>query len=119
MSAVSNSGGKARWAEGKVALVTGATKGIGYAIAERLGLSGAHVVICSRGQKNVDEAVAQLQKRGIKVTGLAIHVGSAEARAKLLEATVAVGKKIDILVSNVAVNPVFGPMFQVTDEKSW
>lgn len=93
--------------------------GIGYAIAERLGLSGAHVVICSRSQKNVDAAVASLEAKGIKVTGLAIHVGTMEARAKLVKATVAATGKIDILVSNVAVNPVFGPMLQVTDEKSW
>lgn len=93
--------------------------GIGYSIAERLGLSGAHVVICSRSQKNVDAAVASLQEKGIKVTGLAIHVGTAEARAQLVAATVAATGKIDILVSNVAVNPVFGPMMKVTDEKSW
>jgi len=118
-TAVSNSGGKARWAEGKVALVTGATLGIGYSIAERLGLSGAHVVICSRSQKNVDTAVQSLQAKGIKVTGLAIHVGTSEARSKLVRAAVDAAGKIDILVSNVAVNPVFGPMIQTTDEKSW
>ena len=92
--------------------------GIGFAIAERLGLSGAHVVICSRDQKNVDAAVSLLRARNITVTGLAIHVGTMEARAKLVAATVAAAGKIDILVSNVAVNPVFGPMLKVTDEKS-
>lgn len=92
--------------------------GIGYAIAERLGLAGAHVIICSRGQANVDAAVSTLRARGITVTGLAIHVGSSEARSKLVAAAVAAAGRIDILVSNVAVNPVFGPMMQVTDEKS-
>ena len=95
-----------------------AAAGIGYAIAERLGLAGAHVIICSRGQANVDAAVSTLRARGITVTGLAIHVGSSEARSKLVAAAVAAAGRIDILVSNVAVNPVFGPMMQVTDEKS-
>jgi len=74
--------------------------GIGYAIAERLGLAGAHVIICSRGQSNVDAAVASLRQRSITVTGLAIHVGSAEARSKLVAAAVAAAGRIDILVSN-------------------
>ncbi len=93
--------------------------GIGYSIAERLGLSGAHVIICSRDQTNVNSAVASLRARGITVTGLAIHVGSTAARSALVSATVAAAGKIDILVSNVAVNPVFGPMTQVTDEKAY
>lgn len=118
---VSSSGGPARWATGRVALVTGATKGIGLAIATRLGRAGAHVIICSRAQKNVDEAVATLRGAGVAVTGLAIHVGSSEARKKLLAAAVAASPsgRLDILVSNVAVNPVFGPMLQVTTEQAW
>ena len=49
--------------EGKIAFVTGASYGIGFAIAERLGLEGASVVISSRKQKNVDEAVEKLKKK--------------------------------------------------------
>lgn len=105
--------------KGKVALITGATLGIGYAIAERMGLSGAKIVICSRSQKNVDNAVNSLKKQGIEVTGFPIHVGTMQKRKELVEAAVKAYGKIDILVSNVAVNPVFGPMAETTDEKAW
>mgnify|MGYP000101637050 CR=1 FL=1 len=106
--------------EGKVALITGATKGIGFAIAERLGLEGAAVAICSRKQKNVDEAVNALKAKGVThVVGFPIHVGTSEAREQLIQATVKHFGRIDVLVSNVALNPVMGPMLDVTTESVW
>lgn len=68
----------------KVALVTASTDGIGFAIARRLAEDGAHVVISSRKQQNVDRAVATLQGEGLSVTGIVCHVGKAEDREKLV-----------------------------------
>uniref|UniRef100_G3S6N2 Dehydrogenase/reductase SDR family member 4 n=1 Tax=Gorilla gorilla gorilla TaxID=9595 RepID=G3S6N2_GORGO len=68
----------------KVALVTASTDGIGFAIARRLAQDGAHVVVSSRKQQNVDQAVATLQGEGLSVTGTVCHVGKAEDRERLV-----------------------------------
>lgn len=90
---------------GKVAIVTASTKGIGFGIAERLGLEGASVVISSRRLKNVDEAVEKLRAKGIEVMGVACHVSDATQRQDLIRQTVEKYRKIDVVVSNAAANP--------------
>ncbi|XP_028643183.1 dehydrogenase/reductase SDR family member 4 [Grammomys surdaster] len=100
----------------KVALVTASTDGIGFAIARRLAEDGAHVVISSRKQQNVDRAVATLQGEGLSVTGIVCHVGKAEDREKLVTTALKLHQGIDILVSNAAVNPFFGNLMDVTEE---
>jgi len=105
--------------KGKVALVTGSTAGIGLAVARRLAQEGAAVVVSSRKKQNVDDAVAELKKEGLNVHGMVCHVGSAEARKALVEETVRRFKSVDILISNVACNPVYGTMLSITDEKVW
>ncbi|EYC34512.1 hypothetical protein Y032_0001g447 [Ancylostoma ceylanicum] len=105
--------------EGKVAIVTAATKGIGLAIAERLGREGAAVVICSRNQKNVDDAVNYLKSKGIsRVEGIACHIANAEHQRKLVDFTIEKFNKIDILINNHGINPAFGHILEV-DEKIW
>ncbi|XP_024962152.1 tropinone reductase-like 3 [Cynara cardunculus var. scolymus] len=91
--------------EGKVAIVTASTQGIGFSIAQRLALEGASVVISSRKQKNVDEAVKKLKAQGIEALGLVCHVSNAQQRKYLIERTVQKYGKIDVIVSNAAVNP--------------
>lgn len=100
----------------KVALVTASTDGIGLAIARRLAQDGAHVVISSRKQQNVDRAVAALQGEGLSVTGTVCHVGKAEDRERLVTTAVNLHGGIDILVSNAAVNPFFGNLMDATEE---
>ncbi|KAG2448150.1 hypothetical protein HYH02_006735 [Chlamydomonas schloesseri] len=109
-------GAKCRRLEGKVALVTAATAGIGLATAERLAQEGASVFICSRKASNVDETVAALRGRGLEVAGCACHVGSAEQRKKLVEACAQKYGGIDILVSNAAVNPGAGPLAETSPD---
>ncbi|XP_074592022.1 short-chain dehydrogenase/reductase SDRA-like [Curcuma longa] len=91
--------------EGKVAIVTASTQGIGFAIAERLGLEGASVVISSRKKNNVDEAVEKLRSKGVEVLGAVCHVSNPQHRKDLVEKTVQKYGRIDIVVSNAAVNP--------------
>uniref|UniRef100_A0A2K5PV85 Dehydrogenase/reductase 4 n=1 Tax=Cebus imitator TaxID=2715852 RepID=A0A2K5PV85_CEBIM len=101
----------------KVAVVTASTDGIGLAIARRLAQDGAHVVISSRKQEKVDQAVAKLQGEGLSVTGTVCHVGKAEDRERLVTTAVKLHGGIDILVSNAAVNPVFKKLIDVTEEE--
>ncbi|XP_070956511.1 dehydrogenase/reductase SDR family member 4-like isoform X1 [Macaca nemestrina] len=100
----------------KVALVTASTDGIGFAIARRLAQDGAHVVVSSRKQQKVDQAVATLQGEGLSVTGTVCHVGKAEDRERLVATAVKLHGGIDILVSNAAVNPFFGSLMDITEE---
>ncbi|XP_057247304.1 tropinone reductase-like 3 isoform X2 [Beta vulgaris subsp. vulgaris] len=90
---------------GKIAVITASTQGIGFCIAERLGIEGASVVISSRKQKNVDDAVEKLKSKGINVLGVVCHVSNEEQRKNLIEQTIQEYGKIDVIVSNAAVNP--------------
>ncbi|MEW5309582.1 MAG: hypothetical protein WDW38_001463 [Sanguina aurantia] len=97
---------------GKNALVTASTAGIGLAIAERLAQEGCNVFICSRRQANVDEALTLLKCKGLPVAGCACHVGNAEHRKTLVQKAVQAFGKIDILISNAAVNPTAAPILE-------
>ncbi|XP_052458328.1 dehydrogenase/reductase SDR family member 4 [Carassius gibelio] len=101
---------------GRVAIVTASTDGIGLAAAEALGQRGAHVVVSSRRQANVDKAVSLLRSKNIKVIGTTCNVGKAEDRDKLINLTVEQCGGVDILVSNAAVNPFFGNILESTEE---
>jgi len=105
----------------KVVIVTGSTAGIGLAIAERFLEEGSRVVISSRKIDHVDEVVKKLRAKHKKadVLGVACHVGVLEDRKLLIAETVKRWGHIDILVSNVAVNPVRGTLVEATDEKAW
>ncbi|XP_062088253.1 tropinone reductase-like 3 isoform X2 [Humulus lupulus] len=94
--------------QGKVVIVTASTQGIGYSIAQRLGLEGASVVISSRKQENVDEATEKLKGQGIQVLGLVCHVSNAQQRKDLIYNSLEKFGKIDVIVSNAAVNPMAG-----------
>jgi len=91
--------------QGKIAIVTASTQGIGFAIAERFGLEGASVVVSSRKQKNVDEAVDKLKSKGIEVLGVVCHVSNPQQRKDLIDKTVQKYGHIDIVLSNAAANP--------------
>jgi len=96
--------------EGKVALITGASKGIGESIARVYGLAGAKVVISSRKQEALDTLATSLREIGIDVLPFAANAGNMDDLARLVQETQACFGGIDILVNNAAANPVFGPV---------
>lgn len=102
--------------EGKVAVVTASTEGIGFSIAKRLAQEGAKVMISSRKESNVKKAVEELQSEGLQVEGIVCHVAKAEDRKNLFEKTKANFGGLDILVSNAATNPVVGYVLDNTEE---
>ncbi|MBX2816770.1 MAG: SDR family oxidoreductase [Saprospiraceae bacterium] len=95
----------------KVAIITGASRGIGAAMAAALVHHGAKVVVSSRS----DEAVqAVAQHLGERALGVACHVGKAPDLINLVEQTVTHYGGVDILINNAATNPVFGPLSETT-----
>ncbi|MBX9780566.1 MAG: SDR family oxidoreductase [Chitinophagaceae bacterium] len=95
---------------GKVALITGASKGIGEAIAHFFAANGAQVVINSRKQEDLDKVATAITNNGGQCIGFAGNAGDIGACKDLVEKTVAHFGGIDILVNNAASNPVFGPV---------
>lgn len=104
---------------GKVALITGSSRGIGKAIAEELAVQGARVVISSRKQDACDAVAAEINARHGEGTALAFaaSISSKDDLASLVAATRAKFGQIDILVCNAATNPHYGSQLTITDEQ--
>lgn len=100
---------------GKVAIITGASKGIGEAMARGMAEFGATVVVSSRKQAAVDEVANQFQTEGLKAIGIECHVGKSEHREALIEKVMAKYGRIDILINNAGTNPYFGPIHKMPD----
>jgi NAD(P)-dependent dehydrogenase (short-subunit alcohol dehydrogenase family) len=101
--------------KGKVAIITGGSRGIGQAIAERFAEAGAKVVISSRKQEGLDLAAESIRAKGGEVTAIAAHNGSKEALQTLVTKTVETYGTVDILVNNAATNPHFGTLLEAED----
>jgi NAD(P)-dependent dehydrogenase (short-subunit alcohol dehydrogenase family) len=101
---------------GKVAVVTGASKGIGRAIAERMAEHGAKVVISSRKLDACEQVAQGIRDRGGEAVATACHIGRKEELQALVDSTTARWGGIDIMVCNAAVNPFYGPAAEMPDE---
>jgi len=104
--------------EGKVAVITASTKGIGLSIAQRLGHEGAKVVISSRKEENVQDGIKHLIATGLKkhnVYGVQCHVANGSDRQRLLHSVLKQFGKVDILINNAGMNPHFGDILDVSE----
>lgn len=101
---------------GKVAVITGSTRGIGRAIAEVMARSGARVVISSRKAEACEAVAAELGEQGLDATAIPCNVSSREDCEKLIDETRRKLGPVDILVGNAATNPVYGSMSKLSDD---
>jgi dehydrogenase/reductase SDR family protein 4 len=101
----------------KVAIVTGASRGIGKAIARAFVSEGATVVVCGRRQETLDQAAAEIADPAGRLVPVACHVGRADQLQKLVEDTTNRFGKIDILVNNAATNIAQEPVLQIDEAK--
>ena len=97
---------------GKVAIVTGASKGIGAAIAQGLAAFGARVVLSSRKLESVEPVAQNIRDQGGEAVAAAAHMGELPAIGALVKRTCEAFGGIDIVVNNAATNPVYGPLLQ-------
>ncbi|RKT82127.1 3-oxoacyl-[acyl-carrier protein] reductase [Saccharopolyspora antimicrobica] len=98
--------------DGRVAIVTGASRGIGLAIAERLVVEGAKVTVTARKPEPLAEAVAGLGGAE-HALGIAGKADDAEHRAEAVARTVEAFGRVDLLVNNTGINPAYGPLLDV------
>ncbi len=102
--------------KGKVAIVTGASKGIGLAIATAMAEHGATVVVSSRKQEAVDAAAKTLVDNGHTSAAIECNVGYEDQCKVLIEKTMELYGRIDILVNNAGTNPYYGPVSKMPME---
>lgn len=101
--------------ENKVVVVTGASRGIGEAIAHAAADAGATVVLASRKQADLDRVASDLRGRGAKVEAIACHTGHEAEVAALFDRAIASFGRVDGLVNNAATNPYFGPTIDIPE----
>jgi dehydrogenase/reductase SDR family protein 4 len=101
---------------GRVAVVTGSTRGIGKSIAEELARAGATVAVSSRKQDACDAVRAEFEKQGFEVLARPCNVSRKDELQALVDAATAKWGRVDIVVANAASNPYYGPLTGISDD---
>ena len=104
--------------EGKVAIVTGGSRGIGRSIALGLAEHGADVVLAARKPEPLAEAVQEIEATGRRALGVPTNVRRTDELENLVATTKSEMGRLDILVNNAGTNPTFGPVHEI-DERAW
>ncbi len=102
--------------KGKVAVITGSSRGIGRSIAEVYARHGARVVISSRKPEPCQEVAEAIKAEGGEALAIPCHIGRKEELQALVDQTMQAWGRIDILVCNAATNPVYGSMAEITED---
>ncbi|MBI3457874.1 MAG: SDR family oxidoreductase [Candidatus Rokubacteria bacterium] len=100
----------------RVAIVTGASRGIGRAIALGLAHAGAHVTLTARKQPDLDAVAQEITALGRRALAVAGHMARRPDLDRLFDTTLNAFGRLDILVNNAATNPIFGPLLEVQEE---
>jgi 3-oxoacyl-[acyl-carrier protein] reductase len=103
--------------DGKVAIVTGGSRGIGRGIARTLAREGARIVTCARGREGLDEATAELEAEGAQVEALVLDLGEPDAGERLVDAARTRFGGVDVVVNNVGGNR--RKPFEETTDQDW
>ena len=101
---------------GRVAVVTGGTRGLGLAMTRAFAQAGAHVVVVSRKAQACDEVAAALRAEGARAVACACHVGHWEELDALVEEVYGEFGRVDVLVNNAGVSPLYGKLSDVSEE---
>jgi dehydrogenase/reductase SDR family protein 4 len=104
--------------DGRVAVVTGGSRGIGRAVALGLAQAGADVVVAARKAQDLDPVADEIRALGRRALAVPTHLGRRPEIDRLFEATLDAFGRLDVLVNNAATNPVFGPLLDI-DEDAW